>query len=84
MLNFAILAQNTPSDLIGDFDILLNINGVDQHAASTQIFGTNGKSTRVKLNFQIDSSHDKALIQTRVFSIQNTVITAYFFELNYE
>lgn len=69
--------------LVADFDILLNINGLEQHAASTQIFGTMDKSTRVRLEFNVESNYEKALIQTRVFALKNVSLTCYFFELIY-
>lgn len=71
------------SELVGDFDILLLINGTDEIVASTQIFGTNGKSTRTQLTFEKNLNNQQALIQTRVFSVENVSLTAYFFELIY-
>ena len=71
------------SELVGDFDILLTIDGIDKHVGSTQIFGTEGESIRINLSFAEKSENNKALIQTRVFSLGNVSVTAYFFELTY-
>lgn len=81
LVELCYTSPHKEDELVGDFDILLNIEGVDQHAASRQIFGTNNKSIRVALEFNIVSEHKKALIQTRVFAIKNKNLTSYFFEL---
>lgn len=71
------------SRYVGEFDILLTIDGIDKKVASTKIYGTNGKSTRVKLTFNEIAKNSKALIQTRVFSSRRKIVNAYFFELTY-
>jgi hypothetical protein len=68
-------------ELVGDFDILLSIDGVDTHAASCQLFGTEDYSIRVPLTFKIGTESSKGLIQTRVFTVEGKELTTYFFEL---
>jgi hypothetical protein len=69
---------------VGEFDILLTIDGVDKRVARTKLYGTKGKSTRVKLFINEESDKSTALIQTRIFTSRRTTVTAYFFELTYE
>ena len=77
-------SKNKPSKCVGNFDILLNLNGVEKQVAKTKIFGTNGEAARIKLSFQDTSGINKALIQTRVFTLKKVSVTAYFFELTNE
>ncbi len=72
------------SKRVGDFDVLLNIDGVDRIVASTHIFGTVGESQRVRLTFDLRHAAGSALIQTRVFTRRRSAVTAYFFELIHE
>ena len=68
-----------PSKLVGKFDIFLNIEGEGRRVAKCKLYGTDGKSTRVKLDFSLNYNVDKALIQTRVFTLRKRKVTAYFF-----
>lgn len=77
-------SSNKTYKCVGNFDVLLNINGTEKQVANTKIYGTNGDTVRVKLSFQDLSKSTKALIQTRVFSLKRAFITTYFFELTYE
>jgi len=81
------LCYSSPEKLlkqVGKFDIFLTINGIDKQVLITKIYGTEGKSTRVKLTLDYIENSEKALIQTRVFTKKRVSVTAYFFELNYE
>ncbi len=75
---------NKPSKEVGEFDIYITVNGIDKQVAATKIYGTEGKSTRVKLILNNVSTNKKALLQTRVFTKKRTSVIAYFFELTYE
>lgn len=78
-------SPSKPSEAIAEFDIFLTIGANDTQIVSTKIFGTDGKSTRVRLEFEHHDLTNKALIQTRVFALKKRkFITAYFFELSYE
>ena len=60
-------SSNRTGTNVGEFDLLLNIDGEEQQVASRKIYGTLGKTTRVQLSFENISTIPKALIQTRVF-----------------
>ena len=77
-------STNKSTTNVGYFDILLNIDGKEQQVVHRKIYGTLGKSTRVKLFFENVSTHSKALIQTRVFTKKRKSVTAYYFELTDE
>ena len=77
-------SSNKTSKYVGDFDILLNIEGKEQQVASRKIYGTKAETIRVQLSFENVSKVCKALIQTRVFTRKRTSVTAYFFELTNE
>lgn len=76
-------SDNLTTRQVGVFDILLTINGVDKQVAKTKVYGTKGKSSKIKLSFEKYSDIKEALIQTRFFATRRASVTVYYFELTY-
>ena len=63
---------------------MLNHNGAERVIASHALQGTDGESTRVRLDVDLRQLTGSAFVQARVFTRRWSEVTGYFFELIHE